>query len=67
MSSEGTLILLGVATAISPFSGIPSSWLAWVLPVFGILIAIVAYRIRRNRINFLKEQTPSYTEAVPIG
>jgi hypothetical protein len=49
MTRESFLILLGVLVALSPFSGFPLSWLAWILPILGILIVGVSITLRRAR------------------
>lgn len=38
MSLGRTLILLGVLIALSPFVGLPYSYLAWVLPLLGLVV-----------------------------
>lgn len=62
MSRESALIILGILVAVSPFVGLPLSVLAWILPVLGILTAIIglALRLRRQR----RETTPE-PEPVP--
>lgn len=49
MTKEGLLITLGVLTAVSPFVGLPSSWLAYILPMFGLIAAVVAFFMLRAR------------------
>ncbi len=49
MSKEGTLVTIGILTAVSPFLGLPYSWLAWILPVLGILAVIVGYVIKKDK------------------
>lgn len=49
MTKEGLLITLGVLTTVSPFVGLPSSWLSYILPVFGLGAAVVAYAMLRAR------------------
>lgn len=46
MSRSSFLILLGILTAIAPFSGLPSSWLAALLPVLGLSVAGAGFSIR---------------------
>lgn len=50
MSKEGTLVTVGILTALSPFIGLPYSWLAWILPVLGVITLIVGYVIRKDMI-----------------
>jgi uncharacterized membrane protein len=49
MSRENFLILLGVLVLLSPFAGLPMTWLAWILPILGIFILIVGFTLRRSR------------------
>lgn len=49
MSKEGILITIGVLTALSPFSGLPLSWLSWILPILGIATIYIGYAARRSR------------------
>lgn len=46
MSRESTVILLGILVAMSPFVGLPLSVLSFVLPVLGILIALIGITLR---------------------
>jgi peptidoglycan/LPS O-acetylase OafA/YrhL len=42
--SKGTiLIILGALVALAPFSGLPSSWLQFILPAVGIAVIALAY------------------------
>jgi hypothetical protein len=43
MSRANILIVLGLLTALAPFSGLPSSWLQWLLPIAGIAIAATGH------------------------
>jgi len=49
MSKEGTLMIVGVLVILAPFSGLPLSWLEWILPVLGVIVIIVGYLVRRDR------------------
>ena len=51
MNRESVLIILGILIAFSPYSGLPLSILAFVLPVLGLLVAAIGMtmRIRRKR------------------
>jgi peptidoglycan/LPS O-acetylase OafA/YrhL len=49
MSKEGTLFTVGVLVMLAPFSGLPLSWLAWILVVLGAIVIIVAYFVRKDR------------------
>lgn len=49
MSKEGTLITIGVLVFLTPFLGLPSSWLTWILPVLGVVILVIAQILRKHR------------------
>lgn len=51
MSSESTLILLGILVVITPYSGIPSFWYGYVLPIFGLFIIGIGFLFRARRIS----------------
>ncbi|MBP9816777.1 MAG: hypothetical protein KBD05_02010 [Candidatus Pacebacteria bacterium] len=48
MSRAGTLILLGILIALTPFIGLPLSLLAWVLPILGLLVLLTGVALRRR-------------------
>ncbi|MEJ0053565.1 MAG: hypothetical protein WDN10_02450 [bacterium] len=50
MSRVSTLILLGVLVFLSPFSGLPVSWLSWFLPILGIAIVVAGLSLRQSRV-----------------
>jgi hypothetical protein len=47
MSRESFVFLLGIIILVTPFLGIPGEWKQWILPVAGLFVAIVGYRMRR--------------------
>jgi len=49
MSYESIVLTLGVLVALAPFSGLPSSWVTWLLFGLGICIATIAYLLKRKR------------------
>lgn len=49
MSRESTLVLFGTLIILAPFSGLPLSWLQWLLPALGIIIAGIGYTLRARR------------------
>jgi hypothetical protein len=49
MSKEGTLFTVGVLVMLAPFSGLPLSWLTWILVALGAIVVIVAYFVRQER------------------
>lgn len=50
MSREGTLILLGVIVVLSPFLGLPYSWLMWILPILGLAVLAQGIVLRMRRL-----------------
>jgi TRAP-type C4-dicarboxylate transport system permease small subunit len=50
MSRVSTLILLGVLVFLSPFLGLPLSWLFWILPILGIAIVVAGLSLRQSRV-----------------
>ncbi len=46
MTRSNALLLLGALVILSPFSGLPLSWLEWLLPVLGAVIAGIGYTLR---------------------
>lgn len=63
MSREGIVIILGVLVALSPFVGLPYYVLAWVLPILGLVSALIALslRVRRQK---SRTQAPQPTSPV---
>jgi TRAP-type C4-dicarboxylate transport system permease small subunit len=49
MSRERILTLIGLLTALAPFLGFPYSWLMFILPVLGVLVALIALSLPRRR------------------
>lgn len=43
MSKETTLIIVGVLVVLSPFLGLPESWLSVILPILGAVILVLGY------------------------
>jgi hypothetical protein len=50
MTNEGTIFLLGILIALSPFLGLPYAWLMVIIPVLGILAAAFALLARVRRL-----------------
>lgn len=42
------LIILGALVFVAPFSGLPMSILAWILPVSGLALVAIGISYRRN-------------------
>ena len=60
MSKETVLIALGAITALSPYLGLPLSVLEILLPVIGLLVALVgiALRTRSKRLPAVVYEAP---------
>jgi hypothetical protein len=56
MSRESVLVLLGVIVALSPFLGIPTTWLAIILPLLGVAVAVIGASLRVAR--FFATESP---------
>lgn len=60
------IIVLGVTTAIVPFLGFPTSWKNVILPIIGLTIAVLAYRLlpfaykENSEVEFEDDRTESY-------
>ncbi len=50
MHKRTVIVVLGVLVALSPFIGLPYVALMWILPVLGIIIAVLAYPFRRRQV-----------------
>jgi TRAP-type C4-dicarboxylate transport system permease small subunit len=48
MKRESFLVVLGVVIAISPFVGLPLSWLMYILPILGLLIVVIGISLRHD-------------------
>jgi hypothetical protein len=54
MSREATLILIGLVVALLAFfSGLPFTYLRWVIAALGVLVAVIAYAQQRHRVRAL--------------
>lgn len=49
MSRESLLILIGMLTALYPYSGLPLSWSAFLLPLSGGLTVLIGFTLRERR------------------
>lgn len=49
MSRESVLLLLGILVAVSPFSGLPVTWLAWLLPIMGAAVFIIGVSFKAQK------------------
>lgn len=49
MHRESSLIALGALIFVSPFLGLPYSWLMFILPVLGLVVVAIAISLRMRR------------------
>ncbi len=69
MSSESTLILFGLLVVITPYSGVPTFWYTYILPILGIVIIGIGFLFRSRRVSSQSnttqttQQTPSSASA----
>lgn len=63
MHKRTVIVVLGLATALSPFLGLPYGGLMWILPALGIVIALLAYPVRRKQ----AEDPAEPTHEAPSG
>jgi uncharacterized membrane protein YhaH (DUF805 family) len=49
MHRESFLMILAVLIMVSPFAGLPLSWLEWILPILGLFVLIIGISLRRVR------------------
>lgn len=49
MTRESVLITLGILLALTPFSGLPNSWLMVIVPVLSAGVIIIGVALRKKR------------------
>ena len=62
MTRSSTLILIGALTVLAPFSGLPVAWLHILFPLLGLVVIVVGFLIRADRVKAERDSTPP-----PIG
>lgn len=68
MSHEGTLTLLGILVLLTPFLGLPYSWLMVILPIFGLAVMALSILLRARGMSRVPVEhaeavtTPSFDE-----
>jgi hypothetical protein len=50
---------------LSPFLGLPVSWLAWILPILGIIAAVIGYSLRSEKVEQQRARQTALNEVVP--
>lgn len=59
-------MLLGVLLILAPFAGLPSSWLAVIVPVLGVLVVGVGFSLRLALVRAARhEEVPAVVEEAP--
>jgi len=49
MKRESILIFLGILIILAPFSGLPQSWLEFLLPALGLIVGGIGFSLRNRR------------------
>lgn len=57
MSRESLLVLVGILVALSPFSGLPLVWLAFITPFLGAVTVLIGFSLASRKRN---TQSPVY-------
>jgi hypothetical protein len=65
MSHESTLLLVGIIVILSPFLGLPYSWLMVIVPVLGVAIVALSV-ILRARVMMRVPQVQETTAPSPV-
>ncbi len=65
MSSESTLILFGLLVVITPYSGVPTFWYTYILPILGIVIIGIGFLFRSRRIASQNDTTQTMSQTSP--
>ena len=65
MSSASTLMLLGILTVLTPFSGLPSSFRSLLAVVFGASVFAIGFSLRAREAE--SAQTAPAESAPPAG
>lgn len=59
MKREKVLIVLGVLVLLSPWSGLPLTWLTWILLIIGAAVSAIGYSLwRKNRTERITSEPP---------
>ncbi|MEK7100072.1 MAG: hypothetical protein AAB883_02970 [Patescibacteria group bacterium] len=66
MSRESMLIVLGIVTILSPFSGFPSSWLMWFYLFAGLVVTVIGVTLRLARTRRARKPVSVHEAATPI-
>lgn len=49
MSQESTILLLAILVMLSPFLGLPYSWLMVIVPLLGLAVAVLSVLLRMRQ------------------
>lgn len=58
MSRSSVLILVGILLVIAPFAGVPSAWLAVLVPFFGLIVCVVGFLVRETQVHKAMLENP---------
>lgn len=69
MSHESTLFLLGILVMLSPFFGLPYSWLMVIMPFLGLAVAALSVILRARGLKNPAHEAarPVHEEKAPAG
>ncbi|KND50774.1 MAG: hypothetical protein ABA06_04790 [Parcubacteria bacterium C7867-001] len=66
MTRETALIALGVLIMLTPFIGLPVSWRAYIVPVLGLLVVLVAVTLRARRMRTVAPSPETSSMTTPV-
>jgi|GEM_PF-1132896 len=66
MSRSSVIILFGVLTILTPFSGLPSSFRTFILVVFGAVLVVVGLMERLEQVRAAREKMSTVLEASSV-
>lgn len=66
MSHESTILLIGILITLSPFLGLPYSWLMVVVPILGIMTAVLSIIIRARSMREPQAQEATVPVSDPV-
>lgn len=69
MSRSSTLILLGVLTILTPFSGLPMTFRSLLSVIFGACVLGIGFSMRAREVHTAQSttETPTTPDAPPTG
>lgn len=58
-------MIIGGLVLLSPWSGLPLSWLEWILPLFGIAVVGIGFTLWQRKREAEEEPEAPYVPPVP--